>query len=52
MYNFYTDTIKVTVTNNIVTFEHDDNIVYLCQLAEKQPFTYAKLAMQENMLQS
>lgn len=57
------DAVEVNMANNIVlvipcsaynaavTFENVNDIVYLYRLAEEAPFTYAKLAMQENGLQ-
>lgn len=57
------DAVEVNMANNIVLvipcsacnaaviFENVNDIVYLYRLAEEAPFTYAKLAMQENGLQ-
>ena len=44
--------ISCTTNNATVIFDYDSDIVYLYQLAEELPFTYAKLAMQENGLQN
>ena len=38
--------------NATVIFDNVNDIVYLYQLVEKAPFTYVKLAMQENSLQN
>lgn len=37
--------------NSSVTYDSPNDIVYLYQLAEKTPLTYAKLALKENGLQ-
>lgn len=63
IYNPVCDTVEVSISTNMilviscaaynatVIFDYDSDIVYLYQLAEESPFTYAKLAMQENGLQ-
>lgn len=63
IYNPNYDTIDVNISTNMalviscaaynatVIFDYDNDIVYLHRLAEESPFTYAKLAMQENGLQ-
>lgn len=63
IYNPNCDTFEVNIANNIVLvipcsvynavniFGNVNDIVYLYRLAEETPFTYTKLAMQENGLQ-
>lgn len=63
IYNPSCDTVEVSISTNMVlviscaaynatvTFDYDSDIVYLYQLAEESPFTYAKLALWENGLQ-
>ena len=63
IYNPNYDTVVVSISTNMslviscaaynatVIFDYDNDIVYLYRLAEESPFTYAKLAMQENELQ-
>ena len=63
MYNPTTDTIEVTAApgtilfihckefNANVSLENPEDIVYLYQLAEEQPLTYAKFALSNDGLQ-
>lgn len=63
MYNPGSDTITVTIVagsilfirckefNRTVQLENPDDIVYLYRLAEEQPLTYAKFAVQDGGLQ-
>lgn len=43
--------IRCKEYNSSVIFDDPNDIVYLYQLAEESPLTYAKLAMKENGLQ-
>ena len=63
MYNPYSDTIEVAVApgsvlvirckefNATVPLENPEDIVYLHRLAEEQPLTYAKFALNNSGLQ-
>lgn len=60
IYNPDCDTVEVSISTNMVLviscavynvtviFNYDSDIIYLYRLAKESPFTYAKLAMQEN----
>lgn len=43
--------IRCKECNSSVIFDNPNDIVYLYQLAEETPLTYAKLALKENGLQ-
>lgn len=43
--------IRCKECNSSVIFDDTSDIVYLSQLAEDSPLTYAKLALKENRLQ-
>lgn len=43
--------IRCKDCNSNVVFDEPNDIVYLYQLAEEAPLTYAKLALKENGLQ-
>lgn len=43
--------IRCKECNSSITFNDPNDIVYLYQLAEDSPLTYAKLALKENGLQ-
>lgn len=63
IYNPSSDTIEVSVApgsilvtrckefNRIVRLENPEDIVYLYRLAQEQPLTYAKFALQDGGLQ-